>query len=548
MQCIVHGPRGTSFTFQQVPSAFSPSSGVNPPTAMEAGRQSLSGSRPRLYSTSDVTSEGTGGSQWGQATAAAALGATCALLALGCAFTRSGPPPTAFHVAPAIQRSPAAPPPPGPRGASARRAHHVPLQSTADPDPAAPPPSARPYGSAAEAAAAADAASKALDAALDKAEVILMWVLQRRDVQDVGLADAETAVRRVAGLVQQRRAAVRAAPDPPQAQALLEKAERKQRLLDNVLSAMRRKQAAEQALGAFGPAAPAPGPKAALYASVDEAQAALDAASEALNAALDEAEGVLVRFLRDDEAMETHGRASDITMERAEEALRAADHLVQQRKAAAKRVVAAANAAEGTAAAPERALAAAQASSRAAAAAAGREVEAAEAALQAAREALATALDRAEVILMWLLGDDAEDMQPEKAERAVGLAAELVLRHKAAADAGPDRRGARALVEKAEMELRLLVGVREAMLQQQDAEAALARAKGGLPSETRAALNDAEVAQAEADGQDPLRALELVESAQAKQLLIRNVVSAMVKKRDAEQALRAFGLRRMRRP
>jgi len=224
-----------------------------------------------------------------------------------------------------------------------------------------------------------------------------------------------------------------------------------------------------------------------------------------------------------------------------------------------------------------------------------------EEALQAANAALGKAIDKAEVTLTFLLGDDAKDMTIEKAEKALQLMDELVQKRKEAAKVARDPLPALALVEQEEKQQQLVKNVLSAMMLQQDWGRAVARSKEPLPAAVGSmppkdlsptnlddpqealkaaqaaldkALDKAEVilswvlgadardmtlekaqkALAMLDGlvdqrkeaakevADPAQAHLMVEKAERKQLLVNNVVSAMIIKEDWERALgRATG-------
>jgi len=478
-------------------------------------------------------------------TVAAAFGAVGALCLLGAAREYHAQGATEFHVRPSI---PVVPQPHTQFGAFGRSAQHVPGRSSAvqDRPKMATALKAVAYASLDEAEDAFNAASKALDTAYDKAEVILMWLL-KDDAKELTVEKAEKAVRLVDDLLQQRKAAAASAADPVQAQALVEKALRKQLLLNNVLSALLNKQEAEQALANFGRAAAdvpmTDGPKKAPteavnnFANADEAQQAFNAASVALQNALDKAEVILMWLLK--------GDAKDMTLAKAEKAAKMVEDLLQQRKEAAKRVIAGTENPGGDVLAAEKSLAAAEANVKAASSAAGRGVAEAEAALKAATEAERIAIDKAEMILIWLLGEkDAKHMTLEKADKAMDLISDLVQQRKSAAHSGASVDAA-VLVEKAERKELLLFNVQSAMLQKQEAQEALEEAKKSLPSDSQAVLNEAKAgvdAAQEAVVSDPLQAMALVEKAERKQLLINNVMSAMLQKQEAQEALRQYGI------
>ena len=223
-----------------------------------------------------------------------------------------------------------------------------------------------------------------------------------------------------------------------------------------------------------------------------------------------------------------------------------------------------------------------------------------EGALKAANAVLDRALDRAEVILMWVLGSEANDMTLEKAQRALNTIEDLVRTRREAATVAADPVQAAALVEKAEKKRQLIGNVISAMKLREEAELACgsqpvqsasvvwrpahtASATTNL-SDPEAAFNAATAALdkaldraeviltwvlgSEAKGMtlekaqraltsvenlvrerregarlaaDPVQAAALVEKAEKKQQLISSVIDAMRLKEDAELALRQQG-------
>ena len=281
--------------------------------------------------------------------------------------------------------------------------------------------------------AALDAASAALARALDRAEVIFTWVLGS-DARDMDLEKAQKVQTIINDLVRRRTAALAGAAEPAQAQALLEKAEKKRVLVNNVVAAMLAKREAEQALrsGARGarPAAAAapPAPGDALHTDLGNPEESLRAADAALAQALEKAEMSLAFLLGRD--------AQDMTFDKAVKAAKLIAELVQTRKAATTRaadpvqalalvekelkqqllvnnVVAAMLLKQDA----EQALAGAGAPAPAPRAPAPTNLSDNQEALAAATAAVDKALDKAEVILMWVLAGDARDMDLEKARR-----------------------------------------------------------------------------------------------------------------------------------
>jgi len=111
---------------------------------------------------------------------------------------------------------------------------------------------------------ALQAANEALETALGKAEVILTWVLGPDAMKDLDREKAQEALKIIDDLVYSRKRAATVAADPVQAQALVEKAEKKSQLVKDVLFAMLMKHNAEFAVGGSG--VPAKQPSAALAA------------------------------------------------------------------------------------------------------------------------------------------------------------------------------------------------------------------------------------------------------------------------------------------
>jgi C4-type Zn-finger protein len=86
-----------------------------------------------------------------------------------------------------------------------------------------------------------------VDRALERAEAVLTWVLGD-EAKDMDVAKAQRALKVIDALVEKRRAATKAAADPVQALALVEKAEKKRGLLQELVSALLLQQEAEGAL------------------------------------------------------------------------------------------------------------------------------------------------------------------------------------------------------------------------------------------------------------------------------------------------------------
>jgi phosphoglycolate phosphatase len=110
-----------------------------------------------------------------------------------------------------------------------------------------------------------------------------------------------------------------------------------------------------------------------------------------------------------------------------------------------------------------------------------------EAAFNAATAALDKALDRAEVILTWVLGSEAKGMTLEKAQRALTSVENLVRERREGARLAADPVQAAALVEKAEKKQQLISSVIDAMRLKEDAELAL-RQQGTSNGAKRSAL------------------------------------------------------------
>ena len=586
---------------------------------------------PRFYSTVDMSSEATSTSQRVRTSFVwLTFGVIGALFALGITHAYH---PQNLHVG---IRSPFQ----GVRGqylqvgAFGYRVQHLPVSTISRPDVKRVSPTSHTTLAAPE--ESFTAASAALDEAFSKASPLLTWVLGP-DAKDMTVDKAERALRMMGDVVQQRKKAAEVAADPIQALALVEKAEQEQLLVSNVLAAMLLKQDAEQALRGSGRvAAESKGaqlksadssdetntaPKDWSHKNVENPKAAFSAASAVVDRALDEAEVTLTWLLGQD--------AKDMTIEKAERALRMVGDVVQQRKEAAKvaadpiQALASVEKAEqeqllvsNVLAAmllkqdAEQALRAVEPSSadpkreplKSAEASDGKQIAPdLQQAFDSARATLDRALDRAEGIVAWLLGADAKDMTVQKAERALRMMGDVVQQRKEAAEVAADPIQALALVEKAEQEQLLVSNVLAAMLLKQDAEQALrgsGRAAGPSPSlpagsetaskesfrtnpedpqeafDAASAALDRAFDKAEmvfawllgADARDmnlekaqkalklvdalvhkrrkaarvasdPVQALALLQKAEKKQLLVKNVVSAMLLKQDAEQAL-----------
>ena len=564
-------------------------------TPTDAARAPLSSSpKPRPYAAAPAAPPpGPRRGAWVHAAAAAVafgLGLVGTLAVLGAA------PATALHTGPALR---AVPPPPARPGAAGRPAPPprlwsalrapAPAPTLAGPPPRAPPP--RPPAPQEEALAAATAA---LDDALDRAEPILVYILEDA-AKDMDLDKARRALRVVDDLVARRKAAVGAAADPAQARAMVEHAELERLLVDDVVSAMLRKREAEQ-----GPA-PAPAPAAAEGAR--DPQAAVAAARAAVAKTLDRAEALLRFFLKDE--------ARAVDLEKAQRALGLVEALVRERKAEAAGAADAAHAlamvehAERERAVvrdvvlamlrlrdAERALAGGRAAAAAPRDGDAGAVEAAGAGAGTAEDAaVEKAVEKAEVILQWVLGDDAAEMDLPKAQRALRLIDDFLAKRRAAAAVAADPVHALALVAKAERKQVLVQNVVTAMLLRADAERARAPAPAPAPvpapagpgtnlADPRAALRAARVAldgaldkaqmtltfllgpaardmdvakakeaarlmagrvaertAAARGAADPLRALALAEKELRQQLLVNNVLAAMLLREECEQAL-----------
>ena len=218
-----------------------------PPTALEPEAVLLSSANPRFYTVPDVLSEAPGRLQWVRAASAgvafAVLGALCVL---GATQGHRASESTALQVASVLQ---VVPQPHMRVAAFGRQTRQTRLQSARHPEEAAVATQDDPQ----EVLQAADAA---LVQALDKAEVILTWVLGP-EAKGMTMDKAQQALRRLDGLVEQRKAAATAAANQVQALDLVAKAEKKQQMIRDVITAMLLKAHAEQAVGAAPPSSSA---------------------------------------------------------------------------------------------------------------------------------------------------------------------------------------------------------------------------------------------------------------------------------------------------
>ena len=549
------------------------------PATWEDGGALLSARTPRLYTTGDVSPEGMGRRWWVLLTTAAvafASGLVCTLFVLVAAPEYYAHASTELHIRPPSQAFPRPP-----AAARAPRAPRVPLWAAQHPAGSAKP-AASPMQptKTADAEEALQAASAALEKALDKAEVILRYILSD-DAKDMDLQKAQKAAQIIGDLVDKRRKAAKGAADPAKALALVEHAEREQALVNAVVAAMLSKQDAENARppskrneqppsrgsmprveGAAQPlpsvaassaprnarATPAkpPAPKE----DPDDPQEALNAAVATLHKALERAEVILMYFLKEE--------ARDMTLEKAEKVLEAVGALVATRRAAAR-----------TAADPAPALALVEHAEKeqvvvrdlvsalvrkqeaeTALAAAGRAAQGPPAgsgpapagvpstqlddpheALKAADAALDGALDKAEVVLVWVLGPDAEDMSLAKAQKALTAIDNLLEKRWEVAEAAADPVQPLALVEQAQKKQLLLRNVVAAMLLREDAARALGRP---VRRAARVPPPGAEAAPRPATNlEDPREALEAADAALQRALGKAEVVLTWVLGPDA---------------
>lgn len=356
---------------------------------------------------------------------------------------------------------------------------------------------------------ASQAASKALDTALERAQPIFQWLLGNEEARDITRMKAEKCKLMVDDLIKERKAAVKTAEDPLFAEGLVEKAEKKLQLVENVLSSMALKEEAKKATGirSSAPEAPASAvastsaPSASASAPVPAAKTvdrndSQVIAQKAYDKAYARAEVLLMWILGKD--------AKDMTIEKAEKAVKAVEDLLSERKAA-----------EATAADREgaralvlkaekklellgdvlttmKALKSASGEAVSVEAVSGDpeaetakpveaskplgNLKASKELANAADKAVATAMDKSEVILEWLLGDDAQDMTRGKALHALNVVEKLIEKRKGDVRTARDPVAAEGLVAKAERKHQLITNLLSAMAAKEDADAAL-----GLP-------------------------------------------------------------------